>query len=277
MLRLLKFNFLLLNFLFAFDFLNNGISLEEISLGALSHNPAKYADYKDFLIETNYSCYLLSASQISLILLRGKGLINYGVELVNFKYGEIERRGMFPSDFWGYYSPEDFVLSFLVSKKISKNFNIGFSLKFYYSTLYIYSDYSFGFDLGIDYSPSKYLTNSLSFTNLSLPLHYISQNFYPPNNLNLTLKFFPINFFKNYLELTRDLRKKENYLKLGLELKPQAIVDLKTGYNFYNRSFNIGFSIKPLKENILKIFYAYQIFKSLPSSHHLGISFGKIR
>ncbi|MEO0131180.1 MAG: hypothetical protein ABIK76_05780 [candidate division WOR-3 bacterium] len=277
MLKLLKFNFLLLNFLFAFSFLNNGITLEEISLGSLAHNPAKYANYKNFLIETNYSSYLLSTSQISLLFLRETGLANYGLEIVNFKYGEIERRGKFPSDFWGYYSSEDFIISFLTSKKISQNFNIGFSLKFYYSTLYIYSDYTFGFDLGVDYSPIKYLTGSISFTNLSLPLHYISQNFYPPNNLNLTLKLSPIDFLKNYLEFSRDLREKENYLKLGLELKPHPIIDLKSGYNFYNRSFNIGFSINPLKENILKISYAYQIFKSLPSSHHFGITFGKIK
>ncbi|MEO0096668.1 MAG: hypothetical protein ABIK78_01060 [candidate division WOR-3 bacterium] len=277
MLKLLKFNFLLLNFLFAFSFLNNGITLEEISLGSLAHNPAKYANYKKFLIETNYSSYLLSTSQISLLFLRETGLANYGLEIVNFKYGEIERRGKFPSDFWGYYSSEDFIISFLTSKKISQNFNIGFSLKFYYSTLYIYSDYTFGFDLGVDYSPIKYLTGSISFTNLSLPLHYISQNFYPPNNLNLTLKLSPIDFLKNYLEFSRDLREKENYLKLGLELKPHPIIDLKSGYNFYNRSFNIGFSINPLKENILKISYAYQIFKSLPSSHHFGITFGKIK
>ncbi len=277
MLKLLKFNFLLLNFLFAFSFLNNGITLEEISLGSLAHNPAKYANYKNFLIETNYSSYLLSTSQISLLLLKETGLANYGLEIVNFKYGEIERRGKFPSDFWGYYSSEDFIISFLTSKKISQNFNIGFSLKFYYSTLYIYSDYTFGFDLGVDYSLIKYLTGSISFTNLSLPLHYISQNFYPPNNLNLTLKLSPIDFLKNYLEFSRDLREKENYLKLGLELKPHPIIDLKSGYNFYNRSFNIGFSINPLKENILKISYAYQIFKSLPSSHHFGITFGKIK
>ncbi|MEO0088919.1 MAG: hypothetical protein ABIK56_00100 [candidate division WOR-3 bacterium] len=277
MLRLLKFKFLLLNFLFAFSFLNNGITLEEISLGSLAHNPAKYANYKNFLIETNYSSYLLSTSQISLLLLRETNLINYGLEIVNFKYGGIERRGKFPSDFWGYYSPEDFIISFLTSKKISQNFNIGFSLKFYYSTLYIYSDYSFGFDLGVDYSPIKYLTSSISFTNFSLPLHYISQNFYPPNNLNLTLKLSPIDFLKNYLEFSRDLREKENYLKLGLELKPHPIIDLKSGYNFYNGSFNIGFSIEPLKEKILKISYAYRIFKSLPSSHHFGITFGKIK
>ncbi len=277
--KLLKFNLLLilLNFLFAFNFLNNGISVEEISLGSLSHNPAKYADYKDFLMEIDYSSYPLSTSQIFLLLLRGTDLINYGLEIVNFKYGEIERRGKYPSDFWGYYSPEDFVISFFTSKKIQKNFNAGFSLKFYYSTLYIYSDYSFGFDFGIDYLPIKYLTTSLSFTNLSLPLHYISQNFYPPNNLNLTLKISPISFLKNYLELSKNLREKESYLKLGLELKPHILVDLKTGYNFYNSSFKVGFSIKLLKENILKISYAYQIFKSLPSSHHLGISFGKIR
>lgn len=275
--RLLKFKFLFINFIFAFNFLNNGITLEEISLGSLSHNPAKYANYKNFLIETNYSAYPLSTSQIYLLFLRGTDLINYGLEITNFKYGEIERRGKFPSDFWGYYSPEDFALAFLVSKKVSKIFDIGFSLKFYYSTLYIYSDYSFGFDFGITYSPNKYLTSSISFTNLSLPLHYISQNFYPPNNLNLTLKLSLIEVLKNYFEFSRNLREKENYFKLGLELKPHSIVDLRTGYNFYNKSFNLGFSIKPLKENILKISYAYQIIKSLPSTHHLGISFGKIK
>lgn len=275
--KLLKFNFLLLNSFFAFTFLNNGITVEEISLGSLSHNPAKYANYKNFLIETNYSSYPLSTSQISLILLRGTGLANYGLEIINFKYGEIERRGKYPSDFFGYYSPEDFILSFLVSRKILENFDIGFSLKFYYSTLYIYSDYSFGFDFGINYSPIKYLTGSLSFTNLSLPLHYISRNFYPPNNLNLTLTLSPINFLKNYFEFSQNLREKENYYKLGLELKPHSIVDLRTGYNFYNKSYNIGFSIKPLKENILKISYVYQFLKSLPSSHHFSISFGKIK
>ncbi len=273
----LKFNFLLLNFLFAFNFLNNGTTLEEISLGSLAHNPAKYANYKNFLVEINYSSYPLSTSQISLLLLRETNLINYGLEIVNFKYGEIERRGKYPTDFWGYYSVEDYVLSFSIIKKLLKNFNVGFSLKFYYSTLYIYSDYSFGFDFGIDYSPIKYLTGSISFTNLSLPLHYISQNFYPPNNLNLTLKLSPIDFLKNYLEFSRDLREKKNYLKLGLELKPNPIIDLKTGYNFYNRIFNVGFSINPLKRNILKISYAYRILKSLSSSHHLGISFGKIK
>ncbi|MCS7250391.1 MAG: hypothetical protein N2323_03625 [candidate division WOR-3 bacterium] len=277
MLRLLKFNLLIFSFLFAFSFLNNGVTLEEISLGSLSHNPSKYADYKDFLIETNYSFYSLSTSKVSFLLLRGTNLANYGLEVVNFKYGEIERRGKFPSNFWGYYSPEDYVISFLISKRASKNFNIGFSLKFYYSTLYIYSNYSFGFDFGFEYSPIKYLTGSLSFTNLSLPLHYISQNFYPPNNLNLTLKISSIEILDNYLEFTQNLREKDNCFKLGLNLKPHSVIDLKAGYNFDNKGFNLGFSIKPWKRNILKISYAYQIFNFLPSSHHLGISFGKIK
>lgn len=275
--KLLKFSLLSLNHLFAFIFLNNGISLEEVSLGSLAHNPAKYANYKDFLIETNYSAYLLSTSQTSLILLRGTDLVNYGLEIVNFRYGDIERRGKFPADFFGYYSADDFTFAFLLSKKVSENFNIGFSLKLYYSTLYVYSNYSFGLDWGIDYSPFKCFTGSISLTNLSLPLHYISQNFYPPNNLNLTLKFSLVEFLKNYFEFTRNLREKNNYFKFGLELKPHPILDLKAGYNLYNKSFNSGFSVKLLKENILKISYAYQIFSSLPSAHHFSVSLGKIK
>lgn len=271
--KLLKFKILFSNFLFAFSFLNNGISIEEISLGGLSHNPAKSANYKDFFLETNHSSYPLSTSFFYLSLFRGTNLINYGLEIVNFNYGEIERRDRFPtSDFIGYYNPQDFVFSFLLNRKIKDNFKIGFSLKFYYSTLYTYSDYTFGFDLGLTYSPIKYLTSSISFTNLSLPLYYITQNFYPPNNFNFTLRLSLIKFFDNYFEITKNLREKENYFKMGIELKPIPFIKMRSGYNFYNQSFNIGFS---LMKDFLSFSYNYQIVKNLPSSHHLGLTFGK--
>jgi|YelNatPaOPRAMG01_1025707.scaffolds.fasta_scaffold00040_87 hypothetical protein len=271
--KLLKFKILFFNFLLAFTFLNNGVNLEEISLGGLNHNPAKYGDYQDFFLESNYSTYPLSVTQFFLFLGRKSKFINYGIEILSFNYGDIENRDNLPAgDFLGYYHPQDFIFSFLLSKKIKNGLKIGFSPKFYYASLFTYYDYTIGFDFGFDYRPIKFLTLNTSFTNLSLPLHYLRQNFYPPNNFNFGWQLSFIKFLNNYFEITRNLREKENYFKIGIELVPNAFFKIRSGYNFDNQIFNIGFS---LAKDFLKFSYNYQIIKNFSPAHHFGLTVGK--
>jgi len=124
---------------------------------AIFYNPANFEAENNFKLWCFYNRFYVSMQSVSLSLSKKIKSIDFGLAVVNFDYGDIEWHPGYPTeDSLMNYSANDLSIILCGSANISSKGRVGLNLKYIYENIYVYSDYTFAFDLSLSYIDSKF-------------------------------------------------------------------------------------------------------------------------
>lgn len=124
---------------------------------AIFYNPANFEAGENFKLWCFYNRFYVSMQSVSMSLSKKIKSIDVGLAIVNFDYGDIEWRPAYPTeDPLIDYSAHDLSIIVGGSAKISSQGRVGLNIKYIYENIYVYSDYTFAFDLSFSYTAKKF-------------------------------------------------------------------------------------------------------------------------
>lgn len=124
---------------------------------AIFYNPANFEAGDNFKLWCFYNRFYVSMHSVSLSLSKKIKSIDVGLAIVNFDYGDIESWPAYPTEEpLMDYSAHDLSIIVGGSAKISSQGKVGLNIKYIYENIYVYSDYTFAFDLSFSYTTQKF-------------------------------------------------------------------------------------------------------------------------
>lgn len=169
------------------------------------------------------------------------------------------------------YAHSQFLISY--GQRLQGGFSVGLTFKLVNQSIADYSDYAFGFDLGMLMKWSEYFRAGVIFRDMVPPELELDRNSeITPISVagGLSAHLLPLRD-NVHLSAAFELEKIENRstkVHTGLELLINQSYALRAGYDRDNPSFGAG-----LKVRRLKVDYAYKILDYLEDSHRFSVSF----
>lgn len=206
---------------------------------AVFYNPANFTAGDDFKLNCFYNQFYLGLQSFSLALSKKIKDLNLGLGIINFDYGDMELKPDYPTEEpLLNYSAHDFSLGLCGSVKTSAQSSIGINFKYISENIYIYSDYTFAFDVSLAYRNDQ-AGVSFGVTNFGYQISLKNEEV----NLPARLILGGYRNFKNFVtsfDLAYLINNGGFEFGLGGELPVGKFIELKAGVN-YHEKFSPGF------------------------------------
>ncbi len=207
------------------------------SADALRWNPALMVKGAGIEASMHHTLWFLGTSQSSLLIKRRLGRFSIGAEAIYFSSGEIELRDSISSpDPLGSYHFADLSLGLGVGVEVVRGTRIGFVARYYHERLWSYSDHTWGFDVGLNYTPLSGFDLGASVLDFGFDMHLDAEGFKPPMTIRVG-GAYAHDWSQNFatvlnLDFLYRPYDKEPGLRTGLEAKIFNILALRAGAKF---------------------------------------------
>jgi hypothetical protein len=157
-----------------------------LSGNALRWNPALMAQGPAVEVSLHHTRWLVGTSQSALLFKRRLGRVSLGAEALYFTSGEIELRDSVSSpEPEGTYSFADLSLGFGAAFEVIRGTRIGIVGRYYNERLWTYSAHTWGFDVGLDYTPLPGFDLGFSVLDFGFEMYLDAEGFKPPMTIRV--------------------------------------------------------------------------------------------
>ena len=156
------------------------------SANALRWNPALLAQGPSIEASMNHTLWFLGTSQGSLLIKRRLGRFSLGAEAIYFTSGEIELRDSIGSpDPLGSYYFADLSLGLGAGVEVVRGTRVGLIARYYHERLWTYAAHTWGFDVGLNYTPFSGVDLGASVLDFGFDMHMDAEGFKPPMSIRV--------------------------------------------------------------------------------------------
>jgi len=153
---------------------------------ALRWNPALLVQGPAIEASMHHAVWFMGTSQSTLLIKRRLGRVSIGAEVLYFSSGEVELRDSISSaDPLGSYYFSDLSLGMGAAVEVVQGTRVGIIARYYHERLWNYSDHTWGFDVGLDYTPLPGFTLGFSMLDFGFDMHLDAEGFKPPMTLRV--------------------------------------------------------------------------------------------
>lgn len=204
---------------------------------ALRWNPALLVSGGAVDVSLHHTRWLVGSSQSAVLFSRNLGRVAIGAEVLYFTGGEIELRDSIPSDDpTGTYTFADLSAGLGVAVEVIKGTRVGVVARFFNERLWNYSGSTWGFDVGLDYSPLEGLDVAFSVIDMGFDTRLATDAFKPPMSIRLGTAYTrqwseKVATSTNLDFLYRPFEKQPG-IRTGIEVKLFDLLALRAGVKF---------------------------------------------
>lgn len=237
---------------------------------ALFYNPAHFEAGDAYRVACYYNQHYLDMSSVSLGLSRRVGLFDLGVAVVNYDYGAIEYRPDFPTqDPTIDFTANDLSIGLCGGIALNECSRFGCMLKYLGENIYVYSDYTFAWDMALAYrGPRSGI--SIGITNFGGKLMLKDEEVNLPTRLSAGA-YQRLARWVGSIDVHYLVNNGRFDLAAGVDL-PFEPVDITLGVNYRGKLYP-GFSVAFARER-LKIKYGGTVAPyNLGLTNSLGVAF----
>lgn len=156
------------------------------SANALRWNPALLAQGPSIEASMHHAVWFMGTSRSTLLVKRRLGRFSIGAEAIYFTSGEIELRDSIPSARpMGTYSFADLSLGLGAAAQIVQGTRIGIIARYYHERLWTYAAHTWGFDVGLNYTPLSGFDLGFSVLDFGFDTHLDAEGFKPPMSIRV--------------------------------------------------------------------------------------------
>ncbi len=207
------------------------------SANALRWNPALLVKGPGIEASMNHALWFLGTSQGSLLIKRRLGRFSIGAEAIYFTSGEIELRDSIGSpDPLGSYYFVDLSLGLGAGVEVVRGTRVGLIARYYHERLWTYAAHTWGFDVGLNYTPFSGFDLGFSVLDFGFDMHLDAEGFKPPMSIRVGGSYAHdwTEEFATVLNLDFLYRpyEKEPGLRTGLEVGLFDLLALRAGAKF---------------------------------------------
>jgi len=204
------------------------------SANALRWNPALLVKGPGIEASMNHTLWFLGTSQGSLLIKRRLGRFSIGAEAIYFTSGEIELRDSIGSpDPLGSYYFADLSLGLGAGVEVVRGTRVGLIARYYHERLWTYAAHTWGFDVGLNYTPISGFDLGVSVLDFGFDMHLDAEGFKPPMSIRVGGSY--VHDWSQNLATSLNLDflyrpyEKEPGLRTGLEARLFDLLALRAG------------------------------------------------